>query len=198
MKNFKPIHTLVPTSEKFNAADGQKLGPEDSTWYRSLLGALQYLTLTRLYISFSVNKVCQFLHEPTTVHWSAVKRILQYVQGTLSFGLWIGRSRSMLVSAFFDADWAGCPDDRRSTSGFAMFLGSNLISWCAKEASNSVSIKHWGWVQIFGKCYDLSHVDSEVTWWIGDTTSTCSSTMVWQYWCYLALCKSSVSCSYQA
>lgn len=48
----------------------------------------------------------------------------------------------MLVSAFFDADWAGCPDDRRSTSGFAMFLGSNLISWCAKEASNSVSIKH--------------------------------------------------------
>ena len=61
--------------------------PEDSTKYGSLVGALQYLTLTRLDISFAVNKVCQFLHAPTTVHWSAVKQILRYIRGIVSLGL---------------------------------------------------------------------------------------------------------------
>jgi histone deacetylase 1/2 len=84
--------------------------------------------LTRLDISFAVNKVCQFLQAPTTVHWSAVKRILRYVRGTLKNGLKIGISKSTMVSAFSDADWSGDVDDRRSTGGFAAFLGSNLIS----------------------------------------------------------------------
>lgn len=103
------------------------------TRYQSLVGALQYLALTRLDIAFSVNKVCQFLHEPTTAHWSAVKRILRYVQGSLNVGLKIRSCKSSVVSAFSDADWARCPDDRRSTGGFAVFFGSNLISWCAKK-----------------------------------------------------------------
>lgn len=109
------------------------LGPEDSTCYRSVVGALQYLTLTRPDIAFAVNKVCQYLHAPTTTHWSAVKRILRYVKGTIALGHKIKRSSSMLVSAFSDADWAGCADDRRSTGGFAVFLGNNLISWSARK-----------------------------------------------------------------
>jgi hypothetical protein len=52
-----------------------------------MVGALQYLTLTRPDICFAVNKVCQFLHAPTTVHWSAVKRILRHIQGSLTIGL---------------------------------------------------------------------------------------------------------------
>ena len=112
---------------------GKKLGTNDSTKYRSLVGALQYLTLTRRDIAFAVNKVCQFLHAPTTVHWSAVKRILRYVKGTTNLGLQIRRSRTMLVSSFSDADWAGCVDDRRSTGGFAVFLGDNLVSWTARK-----------------------------------------------------------------
>jgi histone deacetylase 1/2 len=70
---------------------------------------------------------------PTTVHWEAVKRIHRYLQGTITFGLKIGKSKSSLVSAFSDADWAGCPDDRRSTGGFAVYFGSNLISWSARK-----------------------------------------------------------------
>ena len=62
-----------------------------------------------------------------------MKRILRYIKGTIKLGLSFGKSESMLVSAFSDADWAGCVDDRRSTGGFTMFLGDNLISWTAKK-----------------------------------------------------------------
>jgi hypothetical protein len=66
--------------------------------------------------------VCQFLHSPSTAHWEAVNRILRYLQGTVTYGLKIEKSKSSLVSAFSDADWAGCPDDRRSTGGFAVYF----------------------------------------------------------------------------
>jgi histone deacetylase 1/2 len=133
MERSKSIETPISTVDKLSIADGVKLGPVDATQYRSMVGALQYLTLTRPDISFAVNKVCQFLHAPTTVHWKAVKRILRYVQGTLGVGLKIRNSVSTTVSAFSDADWAGCVDDRRSTGGFAVFFGSNLVSWCARK-----------------------------------------------------------------
>jgi len=84
MDKARVVDTPLSTSEKLSVTDGQRLGEEDSTRYRSLVGALQYLTLTRPDLSFAVNKVCQFLHAPTSVHWSAVKRILRYVKGTLS------------------------------------------------------------------------------------------------------------------
>jgi hypothetical protein len=97
------------------------------------VGGLQYLTITRPDFSFSVNKACQFLHSPTTVHWEAVKRILRYVKGTLKLGLCFVKSSSTTVSTFADADWAGCPNDRRSTGGFAVFFGANLVSWSARK-----------------------------------------------------------------
>ena len=61
------------------------------------------------------------------------KRILRYIRGTLNLGLKIGISKSMIVSAFSYVDWAGCVDDRRSTGGFAVFLGDNLVSWSARK-----------------------------------------------------------------
>jgi hypothetical protein len=81
MEKCKPVSTPLSTSTKLSLHVGGALGPEDSTRYRSIVGALQYLTLTRPDIAFSVNKVCQFLHAPTTEHWSAVKRILRYLKG---------------------------------------------------------------------------------------------------------------------
>jgi hypothetical protein len=133
MKHCKPVSTPLSTSKKLSAHVGVVLGPNDATSNRSIVGGLQYLTLTRPYLAFSVNKVCQYLHSPTTLHLAAVKRILRYVKGTIGMGLQIVKLPSMLVSGFSDADWAGCLDDRRSTGGFAIFLGSNLISWSARK-----------------------------------------------------------------
>jgi hypothetical protein len=140
MEACKPIGTPLSTTERLSLHEGDKLGAVDSKRYKSIVGALQCLTLTRPDIAFAVNKVCQFLHSPTTVHWAAVKRILRYMKDTLQLGFRLRKSRSNLVSTFTDADWAGCPDDRRSTGGFAVFFGSNLVSWCAhKQATVSRS-----------------------------------------------------------
>jgi histone deacetylase 1/2 len=75
MDKCKSISTLMSNIEKLSIRSGTRLGPEDSNRYRSIVGALQYLTMTRPDLSFAVNKVCQFLHAPTTTHWSAMKRI---------------------------------------------------------------------------------------------------------------------------
>nr|XP_051228849.1 uncharacterized mitochondrial protein AtMg00810-like [Lolium perenne] len=133
MENCNAAPTPLVPSEKLSQDEGSPLGADDSFRYRSVVGALQYLTLTRPNISFAVNKVCQFLSQPTEVHWEAVKRILRYVKGTLQTGLQIRKSPSIGIDIFTDADWAGDVDDRRSTSGFAVFVGPNLISWSSKK-----------------------------------------------------------------
>lgn len=133
MTNCKPSPTPLSASEKISSHKGTPLDPDDSTRYRSIVVALQYLTLTRSDLAFSINKVCQFLLTPTTVHWTTIKRILRYVKHTLGIGLSFVQSKSTMLSAFSYADWAGSVDDRRSTGGFATFFRPNLISWSARK-----------------------------------------------------------------
>jgi hypothetical protein len=104
MKRCKPVTTPLSTSETLSLEDGTQLGEVDSTRYISIVGVLQHLTLTRPDLAYPVNKVCRFLHALTTVHWTAVKRILRYVHGTLKLGLTFTSDKSTLVSAFSDAD----------------------------------------------------------------------------------------------
>ena len=123
----------MSATDRLSALDGDLLSTDDATEYRSLVGGLQYLTITRPDVSYAVNRVCQYLHAPRTTHLSAVKRILRYVSSTASYGLLLQSAPSCELSAFSDADWAGSPDDRRSTGGYAVFFGPNLIAWNARK-----------------------------------------------------------------
>ncbi|GJZ91789.1 ribonuclease H-like domain-containing protein [Tanacetum coccineum] len=97
--------------------------------YRMLAWLQHYLTFTRPDISYAVQQVCLFMHDPREPHFSALKRILRYVRGTLTSGLQLYSSTTSSLVAYSDADWAGCPTTRRSTSGYCVFLGNNLLSW---------------------------------------------------------------------
>ena len=77
---------------------------------------------------------CLHMHDPREPHLTALKRILRYLRGTVNFSLLLHRrSASTELVVYTDADWVGCPDTRRSTSGYAAFLGGNLVSWSSKR-----------------------------------------------------------------
>uniref|UniRef100_A0A2N9GK89 Reverse transcriptase Ty1/copia-type domain-containing protein n=1 Tax=Fagus sylvatica TaxID=28930 RepID=A0A2N9GK89_FAGSY len=130
MMDSKPAKTPSCPNTRLSLHDGDPL--PDPHAYRSLVGALHYLTFTRPDISFSVHQVCQYMSAPTTIHLAAAKRILRYLRGTLFHGIAF-HPGPLTLSAYTDADWAGDPDDRRSTSGYLVYLGSNPITWSAKK-----------------------------------------------------------------
>ncbi|GJZ02081.1 ribonuclease H-like domain-containing protein [Tanacetum coccineum] len=130
MDNCNPSRTLNDTESKLGS-DGDPIS--DPTLYRSLAGSLQYLTFTRPDISYAVQQVCLYMHDPQKPHFSALKRILRYVRGTLDYGLQLFSSSTTDLVAYLNADWAGCPTTRRSTYGYCVFLGNNLLSWSSKR-----------------------------------------------------------------
>nr|KYP54496.1 hypothetical protein KK1_000684 [Cajanus cajan] len=131
MTSCKPATTPVDTKAKLSISSGSPY--EDAKHYRSLAGALQYLTFTRPDISYVVQQVCLHMHDPKDEHMNALKRILRYIQGTLDYGLHLYKSAISSLISYTDVDWGGCPDTRRSTSGYCVFLGDNLISWSSKR-----------------------------------------------------------------
>ena len=131
MASCKSSHTPVDTKSKLSSTVGDLYS--DPTSFRSLAGALQYLTFTRPDISYAVQQICLHMHDPHDVHMAALKRILRCIQGTLNFGLHLTKSSTHALVSYTDADWAGCPDNRCSTSGYCVYLGDNLISWSSKR-----------------------------------------------------------------
>ncbi|XP_020677779.1 uncharacterized protein LOC110096260 [Dendrobium catenatum] len=113
--NFKPDNTI-----------------SDATVYRRITRGLQYLTITRPDIAHSVNNLAQHMHDPAPVHLYLLKPLLRYIKGTINFGLPIIKSKLQLRT-FSDANWAGDPITKKSTTGFCTFLGENLVSWTVKK-----------------------------------------------------------------
>ncbi|CAL8084112.1 unnamed protein product [Prunus armeniaca] len=128
----KPISTPTPTGHKLNSGT-----------YRRVVGALQYLTITRPDLAYLVNQVCQFMQHPSSTHWYTVKRILCYLKSTYDHGL-VYRHGDLQLNAFSDANYSNNPDSRHSTGGFCIYLGKNIISWSSKKQKNCVSIEHRG------------------------------------------------------
>lgn len=156
MFSCKSMATPMAAGSSFSIKIGDVLS--DSKQYRSIVGTLQYCTITRPDLSFVVNKACQFLHAPTTTHWNLVKRILRYLKTTSQLGLSLSASSPFSLTSYTDVDWANCPDDRRSTSGYCVFLGPNLISWASTKqkvvSRSSVESEYRG----------LSNAASELIW----------------------------------
>nr|GEU77959.1 ribonuclease H-like domain-containing protein [Tanacetum cinerariifolium] len=130
MTDLGPLKTPVDTEKK--------LGPEgspvtDLTLYRSLAGALQHLTFTRPDLSYAVQQLCLYMHDPQEPHLNVMKRVLRYLRGTTDLGLQLFQSTTSQLIAYSDADWACYPATRLSTSGYCVFLGDNLLTWSFKR-----------------------------------------------------------------
>lgn len=131
MQTSKPVITPIASGSPLSLHDGAS--PTDATRYRQAVGSLQYLLVTRPDVAFTVNRLSQFMHSPSELHWSAVKRLLRYINGTLDYGLHLRPCSATSLHGFTDADWGGNPDDRCSTEAYVIFLGSNPISWSSRK-----------------------------------------------------------------
>ena len=105
----------------------------DPYTYQRLIGKLIYLTITRPDITFPVHVLSQYMQSPTTVHMQAGKRILRYLLSNPGQGILLASSSAAQVQAYCDSDWASCPNTRRSTTGFCIFLGHSPVSWKSKK-----------------------------------------------------------------
>jgi len=84
-------------------------------------------------ISYAINRLSQFIHKPTNEHWQAAKRVLRYLAGTLTHGIYLNAASPMLLHAYSDADWGGDTEYYISTNGYLIYLGRNPISWTSKK-----------------------------------------------------------------
>ncbi|CAL2245723.1 unnamed protein product [Prunus armeniaca] len=132
MKDLRPLNYFLGIEVTYNGDCVHLTQAKYATDLLASCWCLQYLTITRLDLSYSVNQVCQFMHSPTTTHGQEVKRILRYLKFTFDHGLWY-KPGPLQLSAYSDADYARDPDSRHSTGGYCIFLGFNLISWSSKK-----------------------------------------------------------------
>ncbi|XP_019098216.1 PREDICTED: uncharacterized protein LOC109131572 [Camelina sativa] len=146
----------MATSPKLSLNSGSKL--PDPTMYRSVVGSLQYLAFTCPDISYSVNRLSQYMHMPTDEHWKAAKRILRYLNCTSSHGICLRRENPFQLHAYSDADWAGDTDDFVSTNAYIVYLGYNPMSWTSKKQRGVVRSS------TEDEYRSVSNTSSEVMW----------------------------------
>ena len=131
MADAKPVATPMSSTQVLTLNSGDLLS--DPSEYRVIVGSLQYLGLTRPDIAFPVNRLSQFMHQPTSTHWEAAKRVLRYLAGTADKGIFFSANTPFNLHAYSDADWAGDHDDYNSTGAYIVYLGRQPISWSAKK-----------------------------------------------------------------
>ncbi|KAG8483480.1 hypothetical protein CXB51_023157 [Gossypium anomalum] len=133
IQNCKATSTPVAVGERLTSQSNSEKVYE--TTYRSLIGCLLYLTATRPDIMFAVSLLSRFMHYYNEDHFRAAKRVLRYIKGTLSYGMYYNNARKLRLIGYTDSDWAGSKDDLKNTSGYAFTLGSAMFCWSSKKQS---------------------------------------------------------------
>ena len=131
MEHCNPVGTPMELGTKLSKFEGEN--SVEANLYQSLVGSLRYLTCTRPDIAYSVGVVSRFMEAPKQSHWKAIKRILRYIQGTKSLGLFYSRTTDYKLLGYSDSDWCGDVDDRKSTSGYLFFMGDTAFTWYSKK-----------------------------------------------------------------
>ena len=131
MLSCKTTSSPLDYTEKLKATDGELLS--DPSQYRKLIGKLNFLTNTRMDISYSVQHLSQFMQSPREPHLKAAYHVLRYLKQDPTMGNFISNKDDLTVSAYCDSDWAACPESRRSVSGYLFLMRDSPISWKSKK-----------------------------------------------------------------
>ncbi|GJR27303.1 putative ribonuclease H-like domain-containing protein [Tanacetum coccineum] len=139
--------------------------PVDQTKYRSMVGALMYLTASRPDIVHATCYCARYQAKPTEKHLTAVKRIFRYLKDSINMGLWYPKDTGFELTAFSDSDHAGCLDSRKSTSGGIQFLGGDkLVSWSSKKQDcTSMSSAEAEYVSLSACCAQVLWLRTQLT-----------------------------------
>ena len=131
MENCKPVSTPMVLGLKLTKQDGSPC--TDGSIYRSLIGSLLYLSSTRSDIVFTVNYLSRFMQNPSQIHYTAAKRVLRYLRGTVDFGVYFSRMNTIKLKGFCDSDWGGSDEEMVSTSGYCFAIGEGIFCWNSKK-----------------------------------------------------------------
>ena len=134
MSDCKPVATPVVPPGSTSVQDDQVAFMNDTRKYQAAIGSLLYLAVwTRPDISYAVNSAAKHCAQPAHAHWTAVKRILRYLQGTVNYGLYYPLGVKSSVVGYSDSDWAGDISDRKSTSGYIFLVNGTAVSWRSQK-----------------------------------------------------------------
>nr|GFB70605.1 hypothetical protein [Tanacetum cinerariifolium] len=157
-----PIDTPMAERPKLDEDKGGKL--TDPIRYRGMVGSLMYLSASRPDIVFAVCMCARYQASPIDKHLLAIKLIFRYLCRTINMGLWYPKDSSFALTAFADADYAGCQDTKRSTSGSAQFFGSRLVSWSSKkQKSTAISTTEAEYIALSGCCAQVLWMRSQLS-----------------------------------
>nr|GEV91305.1 hypothetical protein [Tanacetum cinerariifolium] len=138
----------------------------DATLYHGMIRSLMYLTSIRLDLIYAVCLCARYQANPTEKHLHAVKQIFRYLKGTINMGLWYWKDTGMSLTAYADADHAGCQDTRRSTSRSAQFLGDKLVNWLSKKLKcTTISSTEAEYIALSGCCAQILWMHSQLTYY---------------------------------
>ncbi|GJZ59443.1 retrovirus-related pol polyprotein from transposon TNT 1-94 [Tanacetum coccineum] len=152
-----PVDTPMVEKSKLDEDPQRKV--VDPTHYRGMVGTLMYLIASRPNLTFVVCMCARYQARPTERHVHDVKRIFKYLKGTVNRGLWYPKDSSIALTAYADADHAGCQDTRLSTSGSMQFLGDRLVSWSSKrKKSVAISSTEAEYIALSGCCAQLVNI----------------------------------------